>query len=71
MSDLTKDEILDKYHVRRAPGEYSDGYELVFKEGGKETRVALYLDEQGVFDFSEEDSMAHWMQVLKRGVSDA
>lgn len=71
MNDLTKDEILDKYHIRRAAGEFSDHYELVFKEGGRETPVSVYLTEQGVLDFSEEDALAHWMNVLKRGVADA
>jgi hypothetical protein len=69
MSDLTKDEILRKYIVS-SDSLFDGALELHFIEGGRKTVVVVYPDSNDAVQYSEEDALAHWMNVLKRGVAD-
>lgn len=63
MSDLSKEDVLRKFFIESMGDET---WELHFREGGKDTRVAIYYDREDLEDYAEEDSLAYWMQVLKR-----
>ena len=69
---MDREKILDHYSVEKA--DISDledgGFKLVFKEGGTAVVVAYYATVVDCVDFSEEDSLMHWVNILKREWSD-
>ncbi len=64
MSYLTKDEVLRKFFLHH--DNTSEVWELYFREGGKSVLVATYYEPKDAEDYAEEDSLAFWMNTLKR-----
>lgn len=64
ISYLTKEQVLEKFFLHHDNA--GEVWELYFREGGKSVLVATYYEPKDAENYAEEDSLAYWMNTLKR-----